>query len=525
MRRIYLDYAASTPVRSEARKIMLPYFSDNFGNPGSLHSFGQKAMSAVDKARETIAKAINGRFREVIFTSGATEANNLALRGVARSALFASRGTGRSSAPAAEDVMRSRSHGSFGDQARESSEIFLEKHARRRISGIKNKISGHQLAISVNQRPKIIVSAIEHESVLDTAYSLEREGVEIAVLPVDKKGIVDMKKLESSLDERTVLVSVMYVNNEIGSIQPIAQIADIIRNYQNTKFEARNSKQIRSTKLKARNGISDFGFRNSDFGTTYPLFHVDAAQAFEYFNCDTAKLGVDLMTLSSQKIYGPKGTGALYVRNSRVVRHPEWSEGSLRGDSSFAGRRTQNNGKSVVSDFGFRNSDLRAVQPLVTGGGQEFGLRSGTENVPAIAGFGEAARLAEKERARNVKRVTEIRDYFWRALKKVYPPASINGNQESGRRNKGRSDTAPHILNVYFPTEFAGDLLTKMDMAGIAASSGSACSARSYAPSHVLEALHLPSERVRGSVRFSFGIYTTKAEIREAVKRMKKILE
>lgn len=410
-KKIYLDYAASTPVEPAVLKAMAPYFTEKFGNPGSLHSFGQEAMGAVDKARETVAKTIGADFHSVIFTGSATEANNLALRGVVWKYYQTFHGT----------------------------------------------------------KPKIIISNIEHESVLDTARDLEKEGVDVVYLPVDKNGIVSLKELEKTLDERTILVSVMYVNNEIGSIQPIKEISKIIKEF-----------RIR-------------GFGETGIPDPYPIFHTDAAQALNWFDCDVEKLGVDLMTLSGQKIYGPKGVGALYARSTKSkIRNPK------------------QNSKSQIQN---RLSDLPLVAPMVTGGGQEFGLRSGTENVPAIVGFGKAAELAEKDRRKNSKVVKSLKDEFWRGLKKIYPLAEING----------RSD-APHILNIHFPTEFAGDLLVKLDMAGIAVSAGSACSARSYASSPVLQALGLPQERVRGSLRFSFGKPCKMGEIKETLKRIGTIL-
>lgn len=433
--RIYLDYAASTPVDLAVLKAMTPYFTEKFGNPGSLHSFGQEAMSAADKARETIAKIINADFRNVIFTGSATEANNLALRGVLKAA----------------------------------------ESRRSKFDNI--------------SKPKMIISGIEHESILDTARNLEKEGVEVVYLPVDKNGIVSLKELEKALDERTILVSVMYVNNEIGSVQPIAEIAKIIRNFRNSKHEARNPKQIQNSKNKIQNHLSDFGFGDSDLRSGYPLLHTDAAQAFNYFDCNAEKLGVDMMTLSSQKIYGPKGIGALFVRNQ---------ESGIRNNGT---ERT-----AVIHNSKF-------LIPIITGGGQEFGLRSGTENVPAIVGFGKAVELAEKDRRKNSKEVKSLKDEFWRGLKKIYPMAEINGRND-----------APHILNIYFPTEFAGDLLVKLDLAGIAVSAGSACSARAYAPSPVLQALGLSQERVRGSLRFSFGKPCEIGEIKEVLKRIGKIL-
>ncbi len=382
-KRIYLDYAASTPVDSAVIKAMAPYFAVEFGNPGSLHSFGQRALGAVDKAREVIAKNLGTDFRNVVFTGSATEANNLALRGVVI--------------------------------------YFLQSRTGKNIS------------------PKIIITSIEHESVLDTARDLEKDGVEVVYLPVDRNGVVEIKKVREALDERTVLVSVMCVNNEIGSVQLIKEISKTIADFRKER--------------------------------AYPLFHTDAAQALNYFDCSVGKLGVDIMTLSGQKICGPKGIGALYARNPKML------------------------------------------SPIITGGGQEFGLRSGTENVPAIVGFGKAVELAVRDRDRNFREVKLLKDRFWRGLKKIYPPAEING--DAG---------APHILNVHFPTEYAGDLLIKLDIAGVAASAGSACSARSFSPSHVLQALGLSGERVRGSLRFSFGKAASKSEIDTALVILKGVL-
>ncbi len=431
-----MDYAASTPADPAVVEAMESYFSDKFGNPGSLHSFGQTALGAVDKARETIAKAINADFREIIFTGSATEANNLVLRGVVKAARFISRGTESSLAPAASDSLGSRRGDtrSARDQARRDSEAFRSKQIAPPNPNIFLK-------------PKIIISSIEHESVLETARDLEKGGAEVVYIPVDKNGVVSVKKIKEALDEKTILVSVMYVNNEIGSVQPIAEISELIRNW----------------KLKIKNSSG------------YPLVHTDAAQALNYFDCDIKKLGVDLMTLSGQKIYGPKGIGALFVKN-------------------------QNFG----SDF---------IAPIITGGGQEFGLRSGTENVPLIVGFAKAAELAVRERKGNAKKVESLKNHFWRGLKKSYPEAETNGDSKT-----------PHILNIYFPTEFAGDLLIKLDLAGVAVSSGSACSARSYSPSYVLQALGLSPERVRGSLRFSFGKMTSQEELNRALKILGEIL-
>jgi cysteine desulfurase len=390
--RIYLDYAATTPVDPAVLRAMEPYFSKKFGNPGSLHASGQEAIAAIDQSREKIAHAIGAEFREVIFTASATEANNLALRGV---------------------VERWR--------------------AVHKMSAVKN--------------PRIIVSAIEHESVLETARELERDGVDVTYLPVDRHGIVDLKKLREALDGQIALVSVMYGNNEIGTIQPIAEIASIVR-----------------------------------AAAPRALIHTDAAQAFQFLDCDVRELDIDLMTLSSHKLYGPKGAAVLYVRGANGV------------------------GKKNISKHNL-------LEPILFGGGQEFGLRSGTENVPTIVGFAKAVELAAAARAKESKRIAALRDRLWRGIKKIYPKAEVNGIEVS----EG-TKTLPHILNVYFPDHEAQDLLTRFDLAGLAASSGSACRSRAFEPSYVIEALGYSKEHGKQSIRFSLGKPTVIQYIDKSIK-------
>ena len=392
--RIYLDYAATTPVDPAALHAMKPYFSEKFGNAGSLHSFGQEAIAAVDRAREDLARVLSAEFREVVFMGSATEANNLALRGIVK-----------------------------------------------QVASGKWQVAG---------RPRIIVSSIEHESILETAKDLERDGIEIVYLSVNARGVVDLEKLKESLTENTILVSVMYVNNEIGTVQPIKEVSKAIQ-------EFRSRLPLATCHL--------------------PLFHCDASQAFNYFNCDVNVLGVDLMTLSSHKIYGPKGAAALYVR----------------ADS------------------------FPLLAPLTAGGGQEFGLRSGTENVPAIVGFAKAVELVEAGREKESKHIAVLRDQFSRGIKKVFPKAEING--------ASFPDSSPHILNIYFPSHDAQDILTQLDLAGIAASSGSACRSRAMESSYVIEALGYSKARARSSIRFSFGRPTTKKEIDSALRVLQKILK
>ncbi|MBI4085393.1 MAG: cysteine desulfurase [Candidatus Liptonbacteria bacterium] len=441
--RLYFDYAASTPVAPEAEKAMRPYFAEKYGNAGSLHYFGQEAIRALDESREAISKTIGAGFREVVFTGSATEANNLALRGAVKAAEIAFLGTGGLLTPTTSTHLRSRRAGSFGDQTRRTSESFFKKRFPLRV----------------------IVSSIEHESVLETAHELEKDGVEVTFIPVSEEGLVDLKKLEESLNERTVLVSVMYANNEIGTIQPLFEIKKIINDFKKRKAET-----------------------NSSF---YPLFHTDAVQAFQFFDCDVGRLGVDLMTLSAHKIYGPKGAGALYARELGFKK------------------------KDLLRNRGLMNHNSYILNPIIMGGGQEFGIRSGTENIPLIVGFAKAAEIVPRLRVSESKRTSALRDYFWKELKKIYPRAERNG---SARK------TLPNFLNVHFPDYEAQDLLTSFDLAGLAASAGSACSARSSGPSYVIKEMGFSEKRARRSIRFTFGRPTSKKDIDSALKITKKLL-
>jgi cysteine desulfurase len=387
MKRVYLDYAATTPVDPAVLRAMEPYFTEKFGNPGSVHAFGQEAIAAVDHARETITRALGAEFRELIFTASATESNNLALRAAA-------------------------AH-------------FRKAHP--------------------SKRPHIIISGIEHESILETARALEAEGCRVTYVPVDADGKIDLKIIKENLTGETAIVSVMYANNEIGAIQPIKEIAAMVK-------DARGRFAV-------------------------PLFHTDAAQALQFFDCAPHTLGVDLATFSSHKIYGPKGAGALYI------------------------------------------NDIKMLEPVIVGGGQEFGLRSGTENVPAIVGFAKAVELTTAARDKERARIEKLRDELWEEIKKIFPRAEMNGARDTTQSNAGR---LPNILNVYFPGHAAQDLLTKFDLNGLAASSGSACRSRAIESSYVIEALGYSRERAKSSVRFSLGRPTTKEEIAVAAEIIKK---
>lgn len=382
---------------------MRPYWSERFGNAGSLHGFGQEAVAALDAARESVASAIGAEFREVIFTGSATEANNLALRGI---------GSGR-----------------------------RQKDTRTTAT------------------PRnMIVSAFEHESVRETARELAREGVRVITVPIKKSGAIDLRALRASLTRETVLVSVMYANNETGNIEPVREIADIVASFR---------------KDHALGG-----------GSPGPVFHTDATQAFQFLECNVRDIGADLMTISSHKIYGPKGAGALYV-------------------------------KKEIRD---------RLAPIVSGGGQEFSLRAGTENIPALVGFAEAVELAVRSRSPAARKASSLRDELWKGIRRAVPGAEKNGAPEARSSAASSCALLPNILNVFFPGWDAQDLLVRLDRAGVAASSGSACRARGNKPSYAIEALGYSAERANASIRFSVGRCTTRQDVLTAVRVLKNIV-
>jgi len=389
-KRIYLDNAATTPVDEEVLNAMLPYFSEKFGNASSLHSFGQEASEAVEESRKTLAGFFNAAPEEIIFTSGATESNNLAIKGVIRA--------------------------------------YLRDE--------KNK----------DVKPHIITTAFEHSCILKTCQNLEKEGTaEVTYLPVYSDGIVRAKDVKNAIKENTILVSVMYVNNEIGTVQPIAEIGKIIS-------ERRNA-----SKDKA-----------------YPLFHTDATQAVNYFDCNVENIGVDLLSMSAHKIYGPKGVGALYIK---------------------------------------KGTRIRQVQD---GGEQESGKRAGTLNSPGIVGLGRAVALVEENRKKDIKRMELLRDYMIDRVTKEIPKTRLNGSAEK---------RSPNNANFSFRDVEGESLLLYLDMEGIACSTGSACSSGSLDPSHVLLAIGLKHEDAHGSLRVTLGRHTTKREIETFIEKLKRVIE
>jgi len=382
MKSIYLDHAATTPLDPRVLKAMRPFFDATFGNPSSFHGDGLTASRAVAAARETIATCLNAHADEIIFTSGGTESDNLALIGAIRA------------------------HGGHG------------KH--------------------------VITSAIEHHAVLEPLRYLAKRGeIELTVLSVDANGRVDVGAVAKALRPETILVSIMHANNEIGTIQPIADIGRAI--------------------LKWR----------KDHGGIYPLFHSDACQTAGTLDLDVAKLHVDLLSLSAQKFYGPKGVGALFVRRGL------------------------------------------AIEPMMIGGGQERGLRSGTENVPGIIGLAKALEIANAHRGKENARLIILRDRLINGLLKL-PKTRLNGHP---------TDRLPNNVNVSFLDAEGEAMVLYLDAKGIRASTGSACASASLDPSHVILATGLSYEAAHGSVRFTLGRSTMKADVDFVLKQMPGIVK
>jgi cysteine desulfurase len=368
-RLIYMDHAATTPVRPEALDAMLPYFGVSYGNPSSIYTLAQESRNAVDTARQTISRLIGCRTSELIFTSGGTESDNTALKGVA----FA----------------------------------------------LKN-VGNH-----------IITTAIEHHAILHTCHQLEQFGFDVTYLPVDNDGLVDPEDVARAITDRTILVSVMLANNEIGTIEPVAEISKVVK---------------REARRLDRNII----------------VHTDAVQGAGFLDLNVKELGVDLMSISAHKFYGPKGVGALYIKRGTPF------------------------------------------EPQLMGGGQERERRSGTENVPGIVGMAEAFRLASLERETNSARCSEMRDRIIEGLQERVEETRLNGHP---------TKRLPNNVNISFQAVEGEPILLGLDFAGISASSGSACSSASLEPSHVLLAIGLNAELAQGSVRITLGKDNTDEEV------------
>jgi len=419
MKSIYLDYASITPVDPKVRKEMDKWNKEPL-NPSSIHLLGVKAKKALDMARKGAADFLHAHPDEIVFTSGGTEANALALEGVAKAA---------------------------------------------QQNGI--------------ARPHLIISAIEHSSILETANMLEKHGVEVTRLSVDGNGLVSLNELKKAVKPETFLISIMTANNEIGTIEPIREIAKVIRDARKRfESEAPDTSFVRPPGEPSERelGLGNRGMAGrknvSGAEARYPLFHTDACQAALYEEMNVDKLGVDLLTLDGSKICGPRGIGALYVKRGTPI------------------------------------------EPLIYGGGQERGLRAGTENVPGIIGFAKALELIKKQEGKSKKesaRVSELRDYFESEVKKLYLDAKVNAVD---------APRMPHISNISFPKTDAEMLVLRLDAKGIAISTKSAC-LRDEDESYVLRAIGADS---KSSLRFSFGRWTKKGDFKKTLSLLKKFL-
>lgn len=370
---IYLDNAASTQIHEDVLDSMLPYLKEQYGNASSIHRYGRLAHKAIEKARKQIALLINADPSEILITSGGTESNNTVLRGIS-------------------------------------------------LNGPSNQI---------------ITSSIEHDAILEPCKHLAKNGTIIDYLPVDKLGTVDPVELENHLSENTSLVSIMFGNNEVGTVQKISEIAKIC-----------NEKKI--------------------------PFHTDAVQVVGKIPIDVKKLGIDLLSISSHKLHGPKGIGALFIKNGIKI------------------------------------------DPVILGGGQEHGLRSGTENVANIVGFGKACEIAKNNLDKNIDYVTKLRDILIEKILHEIPEVTLNGDPKSRLPNNG------HFTFLGVNGE---DLIIKLDEYGIAASTGSACSVNTQRASHVLQAMGFSHEQITGSLRLTMGIFNTEKEIEQTVDSLKKIVK
>lgn len=372
--KVYLDNGATTKVDPRVLKVMTPYFTKKYGNASSLHSFGKEAAKALEDSRSTIAKCLNAKPNEIIFTGSGTESNNLALKGVA----------------------------------------------------LANKKKGKH----------IIISAIEHHCILETADWLKDQGFSITFLPVDKYGIVELNELRKAIREDTIIVSIMFANNEIGTIQPIEDIGKICRQHK-------------------------------------IYFHTDAVQAFGKVPIDVNKLNIDLLSISSHKIYGPKGVAALFIRQGVKI------------------------------------------EPLLHGGGHEFGMRSSTENIPGIVGFAKASEIIVNDMKSETKRLAKFRDKLIKAISKI----------ENSRLNGHPTKRLCNNVNFSFRFIEGEGLIYLLDDEGIAASTGSACSSKSLEPSHVLLAMGLKHEEAHGSLRITLGRFNKDSDINYLIKKLPKMIE
>ena len=413
-RQAYFDNASTTPLDRRVLKAMMPYFTDDYGNPSNLYETGRCAKKAIALAGEQIAAALHCRADEIVFTGSATEADNLAIAGAARA---------------------HKEHGN-----------------------------------------RIIISALEHKGIMAVCTALEKEGFEIIKLPVGKDGMVNPEEVRKNINDKTIIVSITMADSETGTLQPIREIAEVIidaKMKHGSEAVASGATPRDRGSLMSANLV--LGSRSVGNGLKiYPLFHTDASQAAAYADINVEKLGVDLLTLSAHKLRGPKGIGALYVRR----------------------------GVKLI--------------PIIYGGGQQGRLRSGTENVPAIVGFGKAMELNEAYKKTGSAHVKKLRDALQEGIFTLIKKVVLNGHL---------TKRLPNFLNISILDIEGESLLLELDEHGIMINTGSACNSESLEPSYVLTALGNPYEFVHGSIRFSMGKDTTISLVNYVLKYLPKIVE
>jgi len=445
-----MDHAAATPMDERVRKAMEPYWLKDFGNPNALYKEGLVARNAIESARAEVARVFGARPKEIIFTNGGTESDNLAILGIAGAVAG---GIGKLTS------LRTDEEGN-------------PTEAKFPNSSLKPAARNFPLP-----RLHIITSKFEHHAVLSACKKLEKEGFEVTYLDVGKDGVVDPEEVKRALRPETILVSIMYANNEIGAIQPIREIAKVIRNFKKKGGFSGEAKPNFSRFTLPRSGAGSDASQNfalPRLNTAFPYFHTDACQAPGYLDLNIQKLGVDLMTINGSKIYGPKGTGVLFVK------------------------------------------DGVKLQPILYGGEQEKKLRPGTENVAGIVGLAAALRLADEEREKESTRLSKLRDYFIGRLTMEIPKVVLNGHS---------AERLPNNVNVSILDVEGESVVLYLDEAGVACSTGSACTSENLEPSHVLMAIGRPHSYAHGAMRFSLGRSTTKKNIDYVMKVLPGIIE
>ena len=422
---IYLDHAAATPLDARVLAVMRPFLTAQFGNRSSLNQKGVEARNAVEASRRTIADVISARPEEIVFTSGGTESCNLALLGFAR-------------------------------------------------MNMNKKPNGHEY------RPHIITTSVEHHAVLEPVKILQKQGWKITFLPVDKEGFINVDDVKKAIRKETVLVSVMYANNEIGTIEPIAEIGKII---------------ARKNAERQRQGLESI------------LFHTDACQAAGALDLNVSRLNVDLMSVSASKIYGPKGIGFLYVQ----------------------GRAAEAHGKRKRGLHVEKSENHLLLEPLIHGGGQERGLRSGTENVAGIVGMARALELAVENQDKENKRVRGLRNHLIEKIAKQMPKVILNGSKVEKKPLSPFRDgphamgirRLPNNINITIPGVEGEALMLYLDAEGICVSTGSACTTGSTDASHVLRAIGRSERQAKESIRITLGRDTKKSDLDYFMKALK----